>query len=89
MGWYTSDPTPMVVIGYTEPYEVDKDYLDHLEVKDLSKKKFTRCPVCKDLLEKRKHIVCNIRAWWKSIGKRHKETVNRLFNVIIGMRKNK
>jgi hypothetical protein len=88
-GWYGIDPIPVVVVGYTEPYEVDENYMDRFKEKDLSAKKFTRCLICKDLLEKRKHITCNIQAWWRSVGKRHKETINRMLSVVIGLRKDK
>lgn len=85
--WYTNDPTPMVIVGYTEPYEVDKDYLEHLEPKDLTQKKFNRCNICKDLLEKRRHRICQIKSWWKQITKRHIETISRISKVIKGCKK--
>lgn len=86
-GWYSNDSVPMVVVGYTEPYEVDKDYLNHLEEKDLSKKKFTRCVICRDLLEKRKHRLCKIKNILEILKRRHKEYVENILNVVRGFRR--
>jgi hypothetical protein len=83
-GWYTVGPTPIVVIGYTDPMEVDSHYLDHLETNDLSKKKFMRCGVCHDLVEKRKHIKCAILVCMKIVAQRHLDTLERIRVVLRG-----
>lgn len=60
-GWYGVDATPLVIIGQTDPGEVNPKYLDNLVPRDLSLRKFTRCVICKDLLGKREHVWCNIQ----------------------------
>lgn len=63
--WYGWQPAPLVVIGSTDPYEASPDYAKQFEPKDLSKKKFIQCNICKDLVEKRKHIICAVKFWWR------------------------
>jgi len=58
-GWYGNDPIPLIIIGQTDPMDVNPKYMD--EPEDLSKKKFIRCSVCKDLLGKRPHILCKMK----------------------------
>lgn len=85
--WYTTDPTPMVIIGFTEQYEVDKDYMERWAEKDLSQKVFTRCRVCKDLLGKRKHLLCMFKTSTKSFVVRHREFIQNITIVIKGFKK--
>lgn len=86
-GWYKNDPTPIIIIGYTDSYGVDENYLENSKKKDLSLKQFVRCKICKDLLEKRKHIFCVIKAWYQRTKKRHQEVFENIFNVVKGFRK--
>lgn len=65
--WYGFQPTPLVAIGSTDPYEASPDYAKNFEEKDLSKKKFVQCNICKDLVEKRKHLICGVKLWWKKL----------------------
>lgn len=65
--WYGFQPTPLVAIGSTDPYEASPDYAKNFEPKDLSKKKFVQCNICKDLVEKRKHVLCSIKLWFKTL----------------------
>ena len=60
-GWYSIDPVPMVVIGYTELTEVDARYNSRIEEKNLTQSKFVRCTICKDRIGKRSHVLCNIK----------------------------
>lgn len=64
-GWYDNDPVPMVVVGYTEPVEVDERYTSRFDEKSLAKKIFVRCEICKDLKGKRIHMLCFIKRKWK------------------------
>src|SRR5258706_12921795 len=70
-GWYTTDATPLVVIGQTDPGDVNPKYLDNIAPPDLSLKKFIRCIICKDLLGKRQHILCNIKLQFKKFSKQN------------------
>lgn len=88
-GWYTQDAIPLVVIGYTDAYEASPNYHDAFIEKDLSKKKFKRCAVCRDLLEKRKHTLCAFKAGFKEWRKRHNEIMNNVMIVLRGFRKDK
>ena len=72
VGWYGFQPTPLIVIGSTDPYEASPDYAKEFEPKDLSKRKFVQCGVCKDLIGKRKHAVCIVRLWFKTLYNKHK-----------------
>lgn len=64
-GWYDGETIPLVVIGDTDPYVASPNYAQQFEQKDLSKKQFVQCGVCKDLIEKRKHLLCQFKLWWK------------------------
>lgn len=87
--WYGNDRTPIIIIGYTEPYEVDENYLERIEREDLSKKKFVRCIVCKDLLEKRKHIKCTLKVYWEHFYTNHTEFVQNILIVLKGFKRDK
>lgn len=65
-GWYGSDSVPLVVIGDSDPLNIDKRYGQNKE-KDLSTKKFRRCDICRDLIEKRKHIICEFKRFLDTI----------------------
>jgi len=58
----------MIVIGFTDVTEVDPKYFEKLEAKEISNKKFVRCLTCKDVVEKRKHILCTVKNWIKKAG---------------------
>lgn len=88
-GWYVKDPIPLVVIGQTDPVDVNPQYYDSFVEKDLSKKNWVRCSFCKDLLEKRKHRICIFKAYLKELHKRHDEVVENIMIVIRGFRKDK
>ena len=51
----------MIIIGFTEVTEVDPQYFTKLELKDLKTLKFVRCPVCKDVVKKRQHVLCAVK----------------------------
>jgi hypothetical protein len=68
LGWYASDITPMVILGCTDMTEVDPEYYDKLEAKALLNKKFIRCPICKDTIEKRRHLLCQLKQVLKKFG---------------------
>jgi len=86
-GWYGTNPIPLVVIGQTDPIDVNPNYLDAIHGKDLTKKKFNRCPVCRDLLEKRKHRLCNVKSNFKILKVRHAEFIETVIKVVKGFRK--
>lgn len=65
--WYDRDVIPLVVIGTTDPYEASPNYAKQFEEKDLSKKQFVQCHICKDLVEKRKHTWCEYKLWFKKL----------------------
>jgi len=65
MGWYDNEPVPIILIGYTDQYEVDERYLSRFDAKTLAKKVFVRCEICKDLKEKRAHILCAVKRTWR------------------------
>lgn len=69
-GWYANDIVPLVVIGDTDPYVASPNYAKQFEEKDLSKKQFVQCGMCKDLIEKRRHTWCEFRLWWKKLFKK-------------------
>lgn len=64
--WYGTDRVPLVIIGFTDPLEVSPDFAQAAP-KDLTKKKFKRCDVCHDLVEKRKHILCRVKRFLDGI----------------------
>lgn len=74
-GWYINDTVPLVVIGTTDAYEASPNYAKQFEPKDLSKKKFVQCGVCKDLVEKRKHVICSIKLWCVTFFRKHKSKI--------------
>lgn len=88
-GWYSNEPIPLVIIGETDPIDVNPRYFEEHEVKDLSKKNFKRCKYCKDLLEKRKHTLCNIKAQLEMYRKRHNEFITQVMVVIKGFKRDK
>jgi len=88
-GWYGTEPAPLVVIGFTDAYEASPNYADQFEKKDLSKKTFKRCKYCKDLLEKRRHTLCNFKAQFEVYRKRHNEFVAQVMVVIRGFKRDK
>jgi hypothetical protein len=77
-GWYGFEPTPLVVIGSTDPYEASPDYGKQAEPKDLSAKVFKQCKYCKDLVEKRKHRLCLFKAYLEAYKKSCGRLVRRL-----------
>lgn len=88
-GWYGFEPIPLVVIGYTDPYEASPNHQDSFIEKDLSKKNWSRCTICKDLLEKRKHRICTLKLYLKGFRKRHQEILTNIMIVIRSFRKNR
>lgn len=88
-GWYGTAVTPLVIIGYTDAYEASPNYHDGFVEKDLSKKKFSRCAVCHDLLEKRKHRLCTFKVYLKEFRKRHDEFVENVMIVVRGFKRDK
>src|SRR5258708_38809460 len=66
-GWYDIEPIPMVVVGYTDPLEVDERYTSRFDGSKLAKTKFIRCVICKDLEGKRWHVLCAIKRKWRKI----------------------
>ncbi len=88
-GWYGNDSIPLVVIGQTDPLDVNPKYNDKFVEKDLSKKNWTRCRVCKDLLEKRKHRLCAVKIYLKELRKRHIETMKNFMVVVQGFKRGK
>ena len=58
----------MIVIGYTDVTEVDPKYFDRIDEEQLINKKFVRCSICKDVIEKRKHFFCQFKKWLKKLG---------------------
>ena len=88
-GWYVVQPAPLVVIGYSDPYEASPDYMEQFKEKDLSQKQFKRCPFCKDLLEKRKHTLCIIRSYFQAVRKRHNEFVIQIKKTLKGFKSRK
>lgn len=85
--WYVGQDIPIVVVGFTDAYEVDSDYMTRHAEKDLTKKSFKRCNICKDLLEKRKHNLCHFKVWLKELGKRHIEYVANITIVLKGFKR--
>jgi len=85
-GWYGNEPIPLIVIGQTDPIDVNPKYMDEFEAKDLSKKKFKRCDICKDLLEKRKHRLCDFKRYLKVLKVRHDEFIATLKKVVVGFK---
>jgi hypothetical protein len=83
-GWYSNEPIPLVLLGQTDPVDVNPKYMDEFEAKDLSKKIFTRCEICKDLLEKRKHRLCSVKSYVNRLKLRHAELAARLKKVVAG-----
>ncbi len=88
-GWYSFQPAPLVVIGFTDAYEASPNYHDQFVEKDLSQKKFKRCAICKDLLEKRKHLLCMVKVNFKEFRKRHDEFIGNIMIVIRGFKRDK
>jgi phage FluMu protein Com len=88
-GWYGNDPIPVIIIGQTDPVDVNPKYNDAFVEKDLSKKNWTRCRVCKDLLEKRKHRLCALKVYLKELRKRHDETMENIMIVVRGFKRDK
>ncbi len=88
-GWYSNEPIPLVIIGETDPIDVNPKYFEEHEVKDLSKKKFTRCRICKDLLEKRKHYICQFKDYFKDARAQHADFVKNIMIVIRGFKSDK
>jgi hypothetical protein len=78
-----------MVIGFTDAYEASPNYTDQFEKKDLSKKNFKRCKYCRDLLEKRKHRLCILKAHLEVYRKRHNEFVAQVMVVIRGFKRDK
>lgn len=58
--WYTKDPIPMVVIGFTSEEEVK------LENKYQKRYSLTRCPVCHDILTT-DHLLCTLKGQIKKL----------------------
>jgi hypothetical protein len=88
-GWYGINPAPLVIVGFTDAYEASPSYMDSFVEKDLSKKNWTRCPYCKDLLEKRKHVLCNLKDYFRDARKQHAEFVVNIMIVLRGFKKDK
>jgi len=88
-GWYAIDPAPLIIIGYTDAYEASPSYIDSFIEKDLSKKNWTRCHVCKDLLAKRKHTICNLKVYFKDVRQQHAEFMVNIMIVLKGFKKDK
>lgn len=88
-GWYKIDSIPLIVIGYTEYLEANPNYHEEHEEKDLTKKNWNRCVYCKDLLEKRKHRLCNLKAHLKDVKKQHAEFTENILIVLRGFRKDR
>ena len=65
--WYGNDPIPLVIIGQTDPCDVNPKYMDEPNIPDLSKKTFIRCTICKDLLGKRPHPLCFVKLKWRKL----------------------
>lgn len=88
-GWYGNIPAPLVIIGFTDAYEASPNYASQFDQKDLSKKQFKRCLICRDLLEKRKHRLCAFKVQFKEFRKRHDEFVENIMIVIRGFKPGK
>lgn len=88
-GWYGVNPAPLIIVGYTDAYEASPSYVDSFIEKDLSKKNFKRCHVCKDLLEKRKHRLCTVKDYFKNARKQHADFVHNIMIVLNGFKKDK
>lgn len=88
-GWYSNEPAPLMVIGFTDAYEASPNYGEQFEKKDLTKKNFKRCKYCKDLLEKRKHRICIIKDKLEIYKQRHNEIIERIMVVLRGFKRDK